>query len=348
MTMIPVIRRWVLISGLGLWSVIASWGGPRAAIPLRAADPYMGAFLVSAEGEVLFEDHADAPVYPASTIKLMNLLLILEGIERGAFRPEDPVAITAAASTMGGTQVFLKENEVFPLQELLYAMVVQSANDAAVALAIRIAGSKEGFVDLMNRRAAELDMRKTRFHSVHGLPPAEGQEPDISTPRDMARLCLALLKKPEALRYTSVIKRPFRADSPSPFIMENHNRLLGTFEGCDGLKTGYIKAGGYSIAATAQRGGQRVVAVVMGSLQRETRDAKTRELLARGLNDLARRPAPPKVPAASTQAVTRLPEEETPPSPADGVRPVWKWIAGFIALLLVVGGLGWLKRPRFR
>ncbi|HOW97459.1 MAG TPA: serine hydrolase, partial [Kiritimatiellia bacterium] len=206
----------------------------RARIESRAADPYQGAILLAADGEVLFEDKADAPGYPASMVKMMNLLLILEGIDRGAWKLQDPIVITAESAGMGGSQVFLKEGEMFPIEELLYAMMIQSANDAAVALALKVAGTREGFVELMNRRAAELGMRSTRFHSVHGLPPAEGQEPDVSTPRDMARLCLALLRRPDALPFTSTIKRPFRPDAPEPFIMETHNRLLKTFEGCDG------------------------------------------------------------------------------------------------------------------
>ena len=338
-----VSRRRLLMPLLGTLLLVLPATARRAAISTVSRDPYMGALVVSAEGEVLFEDNADAQGYPASMVKLMNLLLILENVERGALSMKDPVVVTADASNMGGTQVFLKEHESFPLEDMLYAMMVQSANDAAVALAIKVAGSKEGFVDLMNRRAAELGMRKTRFHSVHGLPPAEGQEPDVSTPRDMARLGLALLRRSDVLPFTSTLKRPFRTDSPQPFIMENHNRLLGTFEGCDGLKTGYIKAGGDGIAATAQRGGKRVLAIVMGSLIRETRDAKTRELLATGLNELARKPAPPPPPPPPP-----------PPAPADEPKPkeessgrAWMW---GLALVVLLGGAGlaiWVKRPRF-
>lgn len=319
----------------------------RARIPTRTADPYQGAIVISADGEVLFEDKADAPGYPASMVKMMNLLLILEGVDRGAWKLTDPVVVTAEAAGMGGSQVFLKEGELFPVEELLYAMMIQSANDAAAALALKVAGTRDGFVELMNRRAAELGMRKTRFHSVHGLPPTEGQEPDVTTARDMARLCMALLRRPDVLKYTSVIKRPFRPDAPEPFIMETHNRLLKTFEGCDGLKTGYFKLGGYSMAVTAQRGGARAVAILLGSLDRETRDAKARELLSQGLAELARRPTPP--PPSPPPAVLP-PVDEPPPPPADSPRPAsraWKWS---LLILLVIAGAGlaaWVKRPRY-
>ena len=120
----------------------------------------------------------------------------------------------------------MKEKEVFKVDDLLYALMVQSANDAAVALAIHIAGTKDGFTELMNEKAQALGMTNTHFHSVHGLPPGAGQEPDISTPRDLSILCRELLKHKDTLRYTSTKERPFRPDAKEPFIMRNHNPLL--------------------------------------------------------------------------------------------------------------------------
>jgi D-alanyl-D-alanine carboxypeptidase (penicillin-binding protein 5/6) len=214
-------------------------------------------------------------------LKIMDLLIILEKVKQGAVRLEDTVTITKEASSMGGSQVYLDPRERFTVEQLLYALMVQSANDAAVALAIHVAGTKEGFVGLMNERARQLGMSSTTFHSVHGLPPGEGQEADVTTPRDFAVLCRELvLKHPEALAYTSTRERTFRENPP--FVMRTHNHLLGEYEGCDGLKTGYFRAAGYSIAATASRGDRRVIAVVLGSVSRETRDAKAKELLAKG------------------------------------------------------------------
>ena len=225
-----------------------------AALEIMSRSPYSGAIVIdAATGKVLFEDNADAKGYPASITKLMVLLVILDAVEAHRLTLDEPVTVTAQASKIGGSQVYLKDNEVFPVDELLYALIVQSANDAATALAIHYAGSKEAFVELMNRRAQEIGMRDTVFRSVHGLPPGKGQLPDISTPRDIAKLCRELLKKPGALKYTSTRRRPFRADAAEPFMMRNHNRLLGRIEGCDGLKTGYFRAAGFSIAATASR-----------------------------------------------------------------------------------------------
>jgi D-alanyl-D-alanine carboxypeptidase (penicillin-binding protein 5/6) len=291
----------VLISTLTL--LLLSFAVARAArLEVVAKDPYSGAIVIdAATGKVLFEDNADAKAYPASITKLMVLLVILDAVEARRLTLDEPVTVTAQASTIGGSQVYLKEGEVFPVDELLYALIVQSANDAATALAIHYAGSKSAFVELMNKRAQEIGMRDTVFHSVNGLPPEKGQLPDVSTPRDIARLCRELLKRPDALRYTSVKRRLFRTDAAEPFVMVNHNRLLGRVEGCDGLKTGYFRAAGFSIAATAAKEDKRAIAVVLGALNKRVRNAKAQEILARGLKELVTR-APSPVPATARDA----------------------------------------------
>lgn len=259
-------------------------------LPTRSANPYLGAVVVdAATGDVLFEDKPDAQGYPASCIKLMDLLVILEKVEQGSLKLDENATVTAESSTMGGSQVYLKEGEIFTIDELLYALMVQSGNDAAVALAIHIAGTKDGFTELMNEKAAALGMSNTVFHSVHGLPPGAGQEPDVSTPHDMTLLCRELLKHKDALRYTSTKERPFRPDAKEPFIMRNHNPLLSTFEGCDGFKTGYFTKAGYSMAVTAMRKDNRVIAVILGSVDRKTRNAKAAELLAKGFLEMGKK-----------------------------------------------------------
>lgn len=271
------------------------------ALAIMSRSPYSGAIVIdAATGRVLFEDNADARGYPASITKLMVLLVILEAVEAHRLTLDEPVTVTAQVSKIGGSQVYLKDSEVFPVDELLYALIVQSANDAATALAIHYAGSKAAFVELMNRRAQEIGMRDTVFRSVHGLPPGKGQLPDISTPRDIAKLCRELLKKPRALKYTSTRQRPFRADAAEPFMMRNHNRLLGRIEGCDGLKTGYFRAAGFSIAATASKRDQRAIAVVLGASNGRVRDAKAKEMLTKGLMELVM-DAPPAAPHTSNR-----------------------------------------------
>jgi len=264
-----------------------------AALGIISKSPYSGAIVIdAATGKVLFEDNADARGYPASITKLMVLLVILDAVEAHHLTLGEPVRVTAKASKIGGSQVYLKENEVFSVDELLYALIIQSANDAATALAIHYAGSKDAFVELMNKRAQEIGMKDTVFRSVHGLPPSRGQLPDISTPRDIAKLCRELLKKPGALKYTSTKQRLLRADTAEPFMMMSHNRLLKNTEGCDGLKTGYFRAAGYSIAATASKKDQRVIAVVFGAVNRRVRDANAKRMLTKGLTELAMNASP--------------------------------------------------------
>lgn len=271
----------------GIILMLACVSEPSASMEIVSKSPYVGAIVIdAATGDVLFEDKPDARAYPASVTKLMVLLLILDAVDADHLTLDEPVRVTARSSTIGGSQVYLKDNEVFPVDELLYALMVQSANDAAAALAIHYMGSKAVFVDLMNKRAQKIGMKDTVFHSVHGLPPGRGQHPDVSTPRDIVALCRELLKKPDALRYTSTWRRPFRTEAKEPFLMENHNRLLKTMEGCDGLKTGFFWAAGFSIAATAVDGDNRAIAVVLGAKNERVRDKRAGKMLEEGLDRL--------------------------------------------------------------
>jgi len=249
-----------------------------------AATPYLGAIVVdAATGKVLFDDKADAKGYPASMLKLMDLLIILEKIEQKQIALQDPVPVSAKASHIGGSRVWLAEKESFTMDDMLYALTVQSANDVAVALAEKVAGSTDAFIELMNKRAQELGMTSTVIHSVHGLPPGPGQEHDGTTARDFALLCRELLKHKDTLRYTATRERAFRPNDPKHMVMmRNHDHLLGEVDGVDGLKTGYFAEAGYSIAITAQRKGQRVIAIILGSAERKGRDAKASELVAKG------------------------------------------------------------------
>jgi D-alanyl-D-alanine carboxypeptidase (penicillin-binding protein 5/6) len=264
-----------------------------------AKNPYLGAIVVdAATGKALFEDHADAKGYPASVQKLMDLLIILERIEHGKLSLQDSVPVSAKAAKTGGSQVWLASNESFTVDEMLYALMVQSANDAAVALAEKVAVTTDAFVELMNQKARELGMNSTVFHSVHGLPPGPGEEHDVTTARDFSILCRELLKHSDALRYTSTRERPFRPNAGTKtVIMRTHNHLLNQVEGCDGLKTGYFEKAGFSIAVTASRQGQRVVVVVLDSPDLKTRDTHAKELVAKGFAALQAGPVVATKPA---------------------------------------------------
>jgi D-alanyl-D-alanine carboxypeptidase (penicillin-binding protein 5/6) len=262
--------------------------GARAKIDTRSADPYLSALVVEADtGKILVDENSDVVAYPASVLKLMVLYIILDRIEQGSLQFDEMVQVTREASQMGGSQVYLDPKEQFSVEDLLYALIIQSANDAAVALAVHVAGSKDAFVELMNEKAATLGMNNTTFYSVHGLPPSEGQQPDKTTAKDLAILARELSKNPEVFKYTSTRERDFRGGE---FIMRTHNKLLTSVDGCDGFKTGYFKAAGFSIVATAKRNGVRIIAVVLGSIDRKVRDAKTSELLAIGFAKIPPRP----------------------------------------------------------
>jgi len=265
----------------------------RAPIQDRVGSPYIGAITIdAASGKILFEDHADAQGYPASVQKVMTLLVILDRVNQHALKLDEKVPVSVEASRIGGSQVYLDPRESFTVDDLLYALMVQSANDAAVALATYVGGTTDAFVELMNQKAKVIGMKNTKFHSVHGLPPSEGQQPDITTARDLSILARELiLKYPLALKYTSTIKRDFR---DGKFIMQNHDHLLTSFPGCDGLKTGYFKQAGYSIISTAVRNKSRVITVILGADKgtnprhpNTLRDEKAAELMTKGFAILA-------------------------------------------------------------
>jgi len=238
------------------------------------------ALLMDAKtGEVLYEKNSRAPLPPASMVKMMVLLLVMEKVASGEVPIEDPVRVSARASKMGGSQVYLKHKESFPVRELLKAVAIHSANDASAALAEYVAGSVEAFVDLMNMRAAELGMEQTSFHSVHGLPPGRGQHMDMCSARDLAILARELVRYPEVLEWSSTKTAPFR---DGQFTLYNTNPLIDKSPGLDGLKTGYISKSGYCLTATAQRSGRRMISVVMGAPTGRDREIATTRLLARG------------------------------------------------------------------
>ena len=281
-------------------------------------DVYKGAIIMdAATGRVLLEDNADLVSPPASITKLMTFLIVHDAIQAGALTLRSPVTVTAADSKIGGTQVWLKQGETFPVEELLYALMIQSANDAAYALARTTAGTVPAFVERMNAKARALGMNHTTFRTPHGLPPSNRKlaDSDLTSPRDLALLSRHLLAN-DVLRYTSVKIRPFRDGQPTGRIeMRNHNHLLGPVAGVDGLKTGYTAGAGFCLAATAQRNGKRIIAVIMGSADRKTRDLKMAELIERGFADARLSAGAPAAPAAA--ASDSSPVAHAPLTPAE-------------------------------
>ena len=234
-------------------------------------------------GEILTEEHAHDAVIPASLVKMMVLYLTLEQIQAGKLHFSDNVTVSEWASKMGGQQVYLSKGEVFTLEELIEAMIIGSANDAAVAVAEYLAGSTDACVALMNAKAKELGMADTTFANVHGLPPSKGQVDNVTSAYDIALLGRALLQRfPQVLNWTSTVKIMFRNDT---LPIANSNRyLLRNVEGVDGLKTGYHRKSGFNVCVTAKRGQRRLIGVVMGSPSKIDRNRAAKELLKEGFS----------------------------------------------------------------
>lgn len=253
-------------------------------------DPYLSAMAVDANsGQTLFEDNADATVYPASTLKLMTLLVVQKQLEKRAVNLDDVCKVSARASKQGGSQVWLDPRETVKLEDLLYALMIRSANDAAVCIAEHVAGSVEAFVEMMNAEAAQLGMKSTLFQSPNGLPPtpADPRPQDKTTARDMSLLCLELCRHPAVFRYTSAARRMFREDGNKAQIdMITHNPFLKgatRIDGCNGLKTGYTATAGFSICVSVKNNGKHVIVLVFDSENRKTRDAKAAEIIRKAM-----------------------------------------------------------------
>ena len=294
---------------------------------------YKGAIVIdAASGKTLFEDKPDIVSPPASVTKLMTFAVVSDKIKDGSIFLETDVTITGEESKIGGTQVFLKEKEVFSVEELIYAMMIQSANDAATALARAAGGSRAAFVDLMNAKAHELGMTNTTFRSPHGLPPSSRKQADsdLTSPRDLALLSRYLLTSTSVLKYSSVKNRDFGTGKREvPQHMINHNHLLGKVPGVDGLKTGFTNGAGFCLSATAERGGRRVIVVLMGSTDPKSRDIKVAELIEKGFSMIANTVvaasplsspggSAPTRPSGTSSPLSASPTQPAPTSPVTG------------------------------
>jgi len=241
--------------------------------------PVAAVVMDSESGVVLVERDAHKPWPPASMAKMMTVLVAMERVRDRRLSLEDPVRTSAWASRIGGSQVYLAEGETFPLGELLKAVMVASANDAAVAVAEHIAGSTTAFVDLMNERARALGLVDTTYRSVHGLPPGKGQTADVTSAHDLAVLARELMRFPEVMRWAGTPSAGFRNDT---LRMANTNHLVRTYAGATGLKTGFYREAGFSVTATATRNDLNLIAVVLGLPTKNECFAEAARLLNEG------------------------------------------------------------------
>ena len=250
---------------------------------------YRSAIVVDADsGAVLFEKDAHRQNPPASMTKMMLMLIVAERVRDGSLRWDDPITTSAWASKVGGSQVYLKQGETFPLSEMMEAIAIHSANDASVAVAETVAGSSDAFVELMNQRAKELGMHDTVYHSPHGLPPGKGQQADMSSAYDMAVVARELVKFPDVMKWSGTKEAPFRNGT---MTLTNTNRLVRETGWVDGLKTGYYREAGFNVTATAKRENLRLIAVVMGAEQKRDCFGQAAQLLTKGFGEYKELPA---------------------------------------------------------
>ncbi len=235
--------------------------------------------LMEAEtGTVLYEENSDLPLPPASVTKVMTMLLVMEAVDSGQIKLTDMVTVSANAAGMGGSQVYLEENEQMSVDDMLKCVVVSSANDACVALAEFVAGSEEAFVEKMNKRAAELGMTHTSFENTNGLD--DDTVNHVISARDIAIMSAELITKhPKILEYSSIWMDSVRNGE---FGLTNTNRLIRFYSGANGLKTGSTSKAGFCISASAKRSGMQLICVVMGAPSRDSRNETAKKLLDMG------------------------------------------------------------------
>src|SRR5208337_3435365 len=253
----------------------------RAARAATSRGPlYKGALLEDADsGRVLMAYNADMEWPPASMAKMMNLLVAQEQINVGRFSGNDLVRISERAAHTGGSRVGLKEGDVYPLRELMKAALVKSANDAAVAVAEKIGGSVEAMVRMMNERAQALGMTHTEYQTVDGLPPRPTHDADRTTAYDLATVGRVIMRETNLLMWSSQEKMDF---DNGVCMLNNTNHLIGHFEGCDGLKTGFTFQAGFNVTTTAKRGDMRLIAVILGAPSNAQRFAQAAKLMEWG------------------------------------------------------------------
>jgi D-alanyl-D-alanine carboxypeptidase (penicillin-binding protein 5/6) len=219
-----------------------------------------GAILIDAEsGQVLFEQNAHEPWYPASVTKIMTMALALEAVDKGKVSLNDIIRSSENACSYGGSQVWLDPRDEFTLEEMLIAIAVGSANDASVAVAEFISGTEENFVKMMNNKAKEIGATNTNFVNSHGLH----DDNHYTTPADMAKIARYALSYPKLLELTSIKHYKFR-DEPKELILHNTNKLLWRYPGTDGLKTGTTSKALRNLVSTVQKDNLRLIGVVMG------------------------------------------------------------------------------------
>ncbi|MGH8508156.1 MAG: D-alanyl-D-alanine carboxypeptidase family protein [Gammaproteobacteria bacterium] len=247
--------------------------------PLQAHPPYAAIVVDAGSGAVIHEFNADHRRQPASLTKMMTLYLVFEALEQQQLRLGQGLRVSSHASRMQPTRLGLRRGQTIRVDDAILSLITHSANDAAVVLAEALGGTESNFARLMNEKARYLGMPNTRFYNASGLPDRR----QYSCARDMVRLGLALLND-FPRQYPLFSTKHFRYKGRS---YRNHNHLLGGYAGSDGIKTGYVRAAGFNLVASAKRGDGRLIAAVLGGRSARSRDLQMVELLDAGFTSLA-------------------------------------------------------------
>ncbi|WP_372785665.1 D-alanyl-D-alanine carboxypeptidase [Phenylobacterium sp.] len=295
--MIKHARRLFLALGLAATTALGSVATPASAqIPyfqnlLSASQTKYAAIVVDAKsGEVLYAKHEDSPRYPASITKIMTLYLTFEALASGKLHPDDRVLVSPHAAAQAPTKLGVRAGDSVSVEEAMDGMATKSANDMAVAMAEKLAGTESRFAALMTLRAQELGMQNTHFANASGLPDSR----QLTTARDIAILSRAVMRDyPQYYKLFSLQEFKFRGQ-----VMANHNHLLGRMQGVDGLKTGFTNASGFNLAVSAVRDNRRLITVVMGGPTTAQRDQNAEDLLLTGFDVMRRRALGEKITVA--------------------------------------------------
>lgn len=231
-------------------------------------------------GDILYESNPHEKLPPASITKIMVLLITMESMEKGIIKLSDEVVVTGNAAGMGGSQVYLEEGEIQTVENLLKAICLRSANDASVAIAEHIAGSEEIFINKMNERADQLEMKNTNFNNVSGLP----SEDHYTTAYDIALMTRELLKHPKIHEWLKPWMAEIKVGKNKDVVqgLVNTNRLIKDYEGANGVKTGYTDEAGYCLSASAKRGNLQLISVVLGCESTKIRFEESKRMLDYG------------------------------------------------------------------
>ncbi len=268
------------------------------------AAPYAAMVMDARTGEVLHSRNADTRLHPASLTKMMTLYVAFQAIERGEITLDTPVRISRLAASEPPSKLGLRSGQTIRLRFLLRAAAVKSANDAATAIGEAISGSEEAFATRMNRTARAMGMRNTTFRNAHGLT----QSGHLSTARDMSVLGRHVIY--DFPQYYNLFSRR-SADAGIAQVRHTNRRWLDSYAGGDGIKTGYTRAAGFNLVASAQRGQERVIATVFGGSSTSARNARITELMDMGFNRAPsratiRRPNPPAAMMTSANTVGQV------------------------------------------